>query len=533
MNENLLFKKGLVVGIILLFVATGIIPSTAQNIKKSSMPTSSIDWWPMICHDPAHSGYSTSTIPDKVMMLWKNSTVGFIESSPSIVNGRFFITTADFANWEGYIYCYDMQTGACLWVYDGSDEFFSSPTIANNAVFACTLNGNFYCLNASTGIKLWSVKLGSHLLFEDSSPAVVDGRIYICCYKDDGSYNGSIFCLDADDGDIIWQINPGNNNDYSPAIVNGRIYAAGFHNQLSCFDSVDGDLLWMCPGVVLSTHPSVMNETVFVGTQDGRICCVENGSILWQYQAPSNYLITNPPIFAYGRVYTGLYSPSVSTPDKILCLDAGTGTEYWSRSLEEKGGVGYIPAIADGKLIVLSSYMYDYPPDFDRIINVHCYDSTSGEPLWSYEVGEGKDNYAYNSPGIADGRLYICTTEMNGSHVWGGVYCLSTLEYTSPCLSILKPENALYVRNRKIIPLRAPLIVGAIDITVNATDNQSGMNKVEFYIDDQFVSNDTASPYTWNWNVRTLLHWNHVIKIIAYNNAGNQTTKEISVRKFF
>ena len=529
----MLIRKELTVIIILVFVGTCVISSTARDIEKSSITTSSNDWWPMICHDPAHSGYSTSTVPNEVMMQWKNKTIGFIESSPSIVNGRLFITTADFTNCKGYLYCYDIQTGACLWMYDGHDEFFSSPTIVNDTVFACTLNGNFYCLNASTGAYLWSVKLGSHLLFEDSSPAVVDGRIFICSTKDDGSYNGSIFCLNADDGSIIWQNSSGNNNDFSPAVVNGKLYAAGFHNQLSCYDSVDGDLLWMCPGVELYTHPSVMNETVFVGTQDGRICCVENGSIFWQYQAPTNYLITNPPIFAYGQVYTGLYSPSVSMSDKILCLNEKTGKEYWSRSLEEKGGVGYIPAIADGKLIILSSYGYNYPPAFDRIINVHCYDAMSGESLWSYEVGEGKDNYAYNSPAITNGQVFICTTEINDNQVWGGVYCLKALEYTAPYLRILKPENALYVRNRKMFPLRAPFIVGAIDIEVNASDNLSGMKKVEFYIDNQLVSNDTVSLFTWNWNRRTPLHWNHVIKIIAYNNAGNQTTKEISVRKFF
>jgi len=37
-------KKGLAVGIILLFVGTGLIPVTAQNIEKSSLPTSKGDW---------------------------------------------------------------------------------------------------------------------------------------------------------------------------------------------------------------------------------------------------------------------------------------------------------------------------------------------------------------------------------------------------------------------------------------------------------------------------------------------------------
>ncbi len=37
-------RKGLVIGLILLFIGTSIIPSTAQNIEKPSLPTSSGNW---------------------------------------------------------------------------------------------------------------------------------------------------------------------------------------------------------------------------------------------------------------------------------------------------------------------------------------------------------------------------------------------------------------------------------------------------------------------------------------------------------
>jgi len=44
MDKNPLIRKGLAVGIILLFVATGIIPSTAQDGEKPSLSTSSSKW---------------------------------------------------------------------------------------------------------------------------------------------------------------------------------------------------------------------------------------------------------------------------------------------------------------------------------------------------------------------------------------------------------------------------------------------------------------------------------------------------------
>jgi len=44
MERNHILRKGLAVGIILLFVGTCIIPSTAQNIEKPSLPTLRGNW---------------------------------------------------------------------------------------------------------------------------------------------------------------------------------------------------------------------------------------------------------------------------------------------------------------------------------------------------------------------------------------------------------------------------------------------------------------------------------------------------------
>ena len=524
----------LLVCLMLVLLVIPIGQGAQVRISKNPASTSAVDWWPMVCHDPVHSGYSTSTIPANVTLQWTNTTIGFMESSPSIVDGKVVVTTADFTHWNGYVYCYDMKTGARLWMVTGNDEFFSSPTIVGDRVYACTLNGNLFCLNFSTGEKFWSVKLGSHLLFENSCPVIEDGHLFMCSYKDDGSYNGSIFCVNTVDGGVVWQISPGTNRDYSLAVEDGKIYGAGFQNQLSCFDASTGNQLWVCSGVVLSTQPSVSNGAVYACTQDGRICCVVNGSVVWQYQAAANFILTNPVAFAYGKVYTGLYSPSMSYSDVVLCLDAATGDVVWSHPLEEKGGVGYMPAVADGKLIVLSSYMYDYPPNFDRIIAVHCYNATDGSPLWSVTVGAGKDCYAYNSPGIADRKVFVCTTENGESgDTWGGLYCLGGhVPYSSPTVEILKPVDGLYFHNRKIASMKSPVIIGSIGIEVNATDNQSGVNRVEFYIDGNLTFTDTEAPYLWNWSGRTPLHWKHTIMVTAFNNAGNCTSKELDVRKY-
>jgi len=101
-----------------------------------------------------------------------------------------------------------------------------------------------------------------------------------------------------------------------------------------------------------------------------------------------------------------------------------------------------------------------------------------------------------------------------------------------PILNITKPGNALYLRNKNIIPLHKPLIIGILDIEAESKDYQSGIDKVEFYIDDELKETDISEPYSWMWDERALLRFRHTIKVIAYDNAGNSNLEELFVRKF-
>lgn len=101
-----------------------------------------------------------------------------------------------------------------------------------------------------------------------------------------------------------------------------------------------------------------------------------------------------------------------------------------------------------------------------------------------------------------------------------------------PNVTILKPENALYIKNKKILPLLKPLMIGSIDITVDASDEETGIDRVEFYIDSNFRYTDYDEPYNWTWDERTPLRFRHTITIIAYDNVGNSANDEIDVRKF-
>jgi hypothetical protein len=62
----------------------------------------------------------------------------------------------------------------------------SSPAVAGGRVYVGSDDAKVYCLDASTGAKIWSYLTGDRVV---SSPAIVDGVVYI------GSYDGKVYAF--------------------------------------------------------------------------------------------------------------------------------------------------------------------------------------------------------------------------------------------------------------------------------------------------------------------------------------------------
>ena len=117
-------------------------------------------------------------------------------------------------------------------------------------------------------------------------------------------------------------------------------------------------------------------------------------------------------------------------------------------------------------------------------------------------------------------------------HVYRVYSATITADNTVPELSIIKPENGLYLFNRRFLPLGRTIIFGPITIEIDA-DDTSGISKVEFYVDNELEETVIDDPFDWYMNLRLLRK--HNLKIIAYDHAGNTATesKDITVYNFF
>ena len=95
----------------------------------------------------------------------------------------------------------------------------------------------------------------------------------------------------------------------------------------------------------------------------------------------------------------------------------------------------------------------------------------------------------------------------------------------------LYSKHGLYLFNVRVFPLSISLIIGRINIKVEAYQEDVGIEKVEFYIDHELRYTDYDEPYSWMWNERVF--FNHRIAVYAISNDGKSNGVAIEVWKFF
>ena len=106
------------------------------------------------------------------------------------------------------------------------------------------------------------------------------------------------------------------------------------------------------------------------------------------------------------------------------------------------------------------------------------------------------------------------------------------IDNTLDVVEITRPDGGIYIGDNLFMSLGAiNIIIGRITIEVDASD-ESGIDRVEFYIDDVKEHTDFSAPYEWTWTDAYMAKTKE-IKAVAYDNVGNSDSNEIMVWKFF
>jgi len=124
----------------------------------------------------------------------------------------------------------------------------------------------------------------------------------------------------------------------------------------------------------------------------------------------------------------------------------------------------------------------------------------------------------------------------NGANSGSAYIFVRETDTEPPIVNITRPKG-IYLFDKEIIPLPSlnfALVVGKVTIIAEANDTQSGIEKVEFYVDNSLGATITTEPYQWLWNTSTGLFGKHTIYVKAFDNAGNEANSTtVNVWRFF
>jgi hypothetical protein len=76
--------------------------------------------------------------------------------------------------------------------------------------------------------------------------------------------------------------------------------------------------------------------------------------------------------------------------------------------------------------------------------------------------------------------------------------------------------------------LNGSTVSKTIDVVASASD-ESGISKVEFYIDGKLAATVSCEPYVYRWNTRSVKNGWHTLTVKAYDKNGNTADASIKV----
>jgi outer membrane protein assembly factor BamB len=361
-------------------------------------------------------------------VAWKRAIPGVGWSSPVLVAGRIYLTTAGKASITGdtalSVVCLDAADGRIVWEKEvlrpaasearamHQKNSLASPTaiVAGQALYvhfghmgtaALDLAGNV--LWRQTDIK-YSPEHGN-----GGSPALAGDRLVFSC---DGSRAPCIVALDRATGDVRWNTprSGGARQTFSfstPLVTN----VDGVDQVISptsgyvgAYDPGDGREIWRVKygeGFSVVPRPVFAHGLVFVctGWQRARLLAIDprgaqgdvtESHVRWSHDRGVPF--TPSPLVAGDEIYF------VADNGVATCLDARTGRQHWSERLG--GNFSASPVYADGHVYFLSE------EGVTSVVRA----GTSYELVATNELGE----QALASPAVAEGAIFLRTRD----HLW-------------------------------------------------------------------------------------------------------------------
>ncbi len=289
-------------------------------------------------------------------------------------------------------------------------------------------------------VERWALQLGQFL---SSTPAVVDGIVYVGSIVPSSLEGGALFAVDAAAGRELWRCptNPGDAFFSAPAVVDGVVYVGSYDGVVLAADAATGEERWRFQTESgMFSSPAVVDGVLYVGDDAGRLYAVDadDGELRWRFAIddPFERGMGAAPAVVDGTVFAVTGVRRTGATSFLHALDAATGEEQWRFAAEEGGNVRGTVAVADDRVHVatLDGFLYAVdaaggeehwrfdgggavvtsPAAVDGLAylatagELHAVEAASGDARWSRRLTDGAD--LITQPTVAAGKLYVADT---------------------------------------------------------------------------------------------------------------------------
>jgi outer membrane protein assembly factor BamB len=355
---------------------------------------------------------------DPAGALWKTELPGKGHASAIVWGDRVFTVTGITETKERILLCLDRTSGKILWqqtvvqgplekIHKENSYASGTPATDGQRVYVTFRVGDDIVVAAhdlAGGKQLWLIRPGTHagewgfsntpVLYKDK--VIIDG---------DGKGDSFLIALNRSDGKTLWRKNRTNK---------GISYSAPFIRELA-------------------------GRTQLI--QCGDRCVTgfdpDTGEQLWTVDGPSQEFVATP-------VYSekaGLVFISSSWPKTVLLAirpDGRGNVTQTHVAWSDTKGAPYVPS-----MIVAGDFLFS----INRGGMVFCYESATGEVLWTEKLGRH-----HSSPVLVEGRLFFINDDGQVNVIKPGrkFECVATYElgescYASPAIS----DGQVFIRGFK------------------------------------------------------------------------------------
>ncbi|WP_280257905.1 serine/threonine-protein kinase [Nocardia wallacei] len=306
-------------------------------------------------------------------LLWK-ADVGVIDddelSPPALAGGRLFAGSID-----GSVYAVDAVTGKVLWKAPVGGEIRNSPVVHREFVFACTYRV-LAAFDTSMGERRWTADAYGHLLGaggEGGDPPIVVVA---------GRSERGIVALDASSGRRLWSALDGVDTLLVRSVgIRSGIVTVAARSTLYALSAVTGYQLWRTEIDSMKRAEIAGAAVVALGSYRRGVVAfsLDTGRQLWSFDHHTD----STHVVVAGET---LYLSGES--DRLYALAADTGEIRW---MTRTGSGGAPVAVRQDTLYAV----------WDNA--VHAHSAATGERLWGTAVGRAQSGLR-----VSGNLLYGC-----------------------------------------------------------------------------------------------------------------------------